>query len=55
MLRLWVRFVLCRFAFLSVPSLPSTGSAASFPALFAGFAGTIDESDSSIPYIIGSS
>ncbi len=38
-----------------VPSLPSTGSAAGFPVLFVGFVGTIDESDSSIPFIIGSS
>ena len=50
-----VRFVLCRLAFLLVPSLPSTGSAAGFPVLFVGFVGTVDGSDSSIPYIIGSS
>ena len=50
-----VRFVLCRPAFLLAPPLPSTGSAAGFPALFVGFVGTIDGSDPSIPFIIGSS
>ena len=53
--RLCVRLVLCRPAFLLAPSLPSTGSAAGSPVLFAGFVGTVDGSDSSIPFIIGSS
>jgi hypothetical protein len=35
--RLCVRTVLCNSAFLSVPLLPSTGSAAGGLALFAGF------------------
>src|SRR3954453_8693310 len=36
-----------------VPLLPSTSSAAGCPALFAGFAGTISESDFFAPFIIG--
>src|SRR4051812_35315729 len=51
--RLCVRTVLCSFAFLLVPLLPSTSSAAGCPALFAGFAGTISESDFFAPFIIG--
>src|SRR3954451_17965175 len=51
--RLCVRTVLCSFAFLLVPPLPSTNSAAGCPALFAGFAGTISESDFFAPFIIG--
>src|SRR5207253_1520624 len=51
--RLCVRTVLCNSAFLSVPLLPSTGSAAGGPALFAGFAGIISESDFFAPFIIG--
>src|SRR6266404_1319035 len=51
--RLCVRTVLCNSAFLSVPLLPFTGSAAGGPALFAGFAGTISESDFFAPFIIG--
>jgi hypothetical protein len=51
--RLCVRTVLCRSAFLSIPPLPSTGSAAGRPALFAGFIGTIGESDFCAPFIIG--
>src|SRR5437764_542934 len=51
--RLCVRTVLCNSAFLSVPLLPSTGSAAECPALFAGFAGIISESDFFVPFIIG--
>src|SRR5882762_8851210 len=51
--RLCVRTVLCSSAFLLVPSSPSTGSAADRSALFASFAGTIDESDFFAPYIIG--
>src|SRR5215212_6505204 len=51
--RLCVRTVLCSFAFLLVPLLPSTSSAAGCPALFAGFAGTISESDFFAPSIIG--
>src|SRR5436190_6981214 len=51
--RLCVRTVLCSSAFLSVPLLPSTGSAAECPALFAGFAGIISESDFFVPFIIG--
>src|SRR6516225_6357601 len=51
--RLCVRTVLCRSAFLLVPSLPSTNSAVDRSALFAGFAGTIDESDFFVPFIIG--
>src|SRR5215213_2279650 len=51
--RLCVRTVLCSFAFLLVPLLPSTNSAAGCPALFAGFAGTISESDFFAPFIIG--
>src|SRR4029077_18839985 len=35
--RLCVRYVLCSPAFLSVPALGSTGSAAGTPALFVGF------------------
>src|SRR6478609_2509696 len=49
--RLCVRTVLCSPAFPSAPSLPSIGSAAEFTALFAGFNGTMDESDFSGPYI----
>src|SRR5438132_11048530 len=51
--RLCVRTVLCSSAFLSVPLLPSTGSAAGCPALFAAFAGIISESDFFVPFIIG--
>lgn len=51
--RLWVRTVLCSSAFLLVPPLPSTGSATDRPALFAGFAGNIGESDFPAPFIIG--
>src|ERR1700751_1212898 len=51
--RLCVRTVLCSSAFLLVPSLPSTNSAVDRSALFAGFAGTIDESDFFVPCIIG--
>src|SRR3977135_3708528 len=51
--RLCVRTVLCSSAFLLVPSSPSTDSAADRSALFAGFAGTIDESDFFAPFIIG--
>src|SRR3954453_19599308 len=36
-----------------VPLLPSTSSAAGCPTLFAGFAGTISESDFFAPFIIG--
>jgi len=43
--RLCVGTVLCSSAFLSVPLLPSTGSAAGCPAWLAGFAGIISESD----------
>jgi hypothetical protein len=43
--RLCVRTVLCSSALLLVPSSPSTNSAVDRSALFAGFAGTIDESD----------
>src|ERR1700741_5424083 len=43
--RVCVRTVLCSSALLLVPSSPSTNSAADRSALFAGFAGTIDESD----------
>ena len=43
--RLCVRTVLCSSAFLLVPSPPSTNSAVDCSTLFAGFAGTIDESD----------
>jgi hypothetical protein len=45
--------VLCSPTFLLVPPLPSTGSAADCPALFAGFAGNIGESDFPVPFIIG--
>src|SRR5262245_47706540 len=51
--RLCVRTVLCNSAFLSVPLLPSTASAAGCPALFAGFTGIISESDFFAPFIIG--
>ena len=51
--RLCVRTVLCTPAFLSIPPLPSTDSAAGRPALFAGFIGTISESDFCAPFIIG--
>src|SRR5262245_40031466 len=51
--RLCVRTVLCSSAFLSVPLPPSTNSAAGCPALFAGFAGTISESDFFASSIIG--
>src|SRR6202049_3828948 len=51
--RLCVRTVLCSSAFLLVPSSPSTDSAADRSALFASFAGTIDESDFFAPFIIG--
>src|SRR6516165_427075 len=51
--RLCVRLVLCSSAFLSTPLLPSTDSATGRPVLFAGFLGTIRESDFSTPYVIG--
>src|ERR1700686_1305025 len=51
--RLCVRTVLCSSAFLLVPSYPSTNSAVDRSTLFAGFAGTIDESDFFVPFIIG--
>src|SRR5258707_115566 len=51
--RLCVRTVLCNSAFLSVPLLPSTASAAGCPALFASFTGIISESDFFAPFIIG--
>src|SRR5713101_7127711 len=51
--RLCVRTVLCSSTFLLVPSSPSTDSAADRSALFASFAGTIDESDFFAPFIIG--
>jgi hypothetical protein len=51
--RLCVRAVLCGRAFLSVPPLPSTDSAAGCPALFAGFIGTTRGSDFSAPCITG--
>jgi len=51
--RLCVRTVLCSSAFLSVPPLPSIGSAAACAALFANFFGTIGESDCSVPFIFG--
>jgi hypothetical protein len=51
--RLCVRRVLCKSAFLSSASLPSTRSAADRSALFARFAGTIDASDFSMPRFIG--
>jgi type II secretory pathway component GspD/PulD (secretin) len=51
--RLCVRTVLCSSAFLLVPSSPSTNSAVDRSALFAGFAGTIDESDFFVRFIIG--
>ena len=44
--------MLCRFAFLAIPPLPSIDSAAGRPALFANFVGTISESDFSSSYII---
>ena len=50
--RLCVRTMLCPPAFLSIPPLPSTDSASGRPALFAGFIGTIGESDFSTPCII---
>src|ERR1700730_11351908 len=49
--RLCVRTVLCSSAFLSVPPLPSIGSAAACAALFANFFGTIGESDCSLPRV----
>ena len=45
--------MLCRFAFLAIPPLPSIDSAAGSPALFANFIGTTSESDFSSPFIIG--
>src|SRR5439155_15603867 len=51
--RMLVATVLCNSAFLSVPLLPSTSSAAGGLALFAGFAGIISESDFFVPFIIG--
>ena len=45
--------MLCRFAFLAIPPLPSIDSAAGRPALFTNFVGTISESDFSSSYIIG--
>src|SRR5947208_453173 len=50
---LCVRCVLCPPAFLSVPALGSTGSAAGEPALFVGFAATMAECDFSQSCIIG--
>ena len=49
--RLCVRTVLCSPAFPSIPPLPSIGSAAGRPALFAGFIGTMGGSDFSGPCI----
>ena len=51
--RLCVRTVVCNRAFLSVPPLPSTDSAAGRPALFASFIGTTSGSDFSAPRITG--
>ncbi len=48
-----VRCVLCWSAFPNASSLPSTNSAARLRALFAGFVGTMEESDFSRPCIIG--
>src|SRR5260370_574805 len=48
-----VRCVLCSRAFLLVPALGSTGSAAGCPALFVGFAATMAESDFPRSCIIG--
>src|SRR6266481_9233636 len=48
-----VRTVLCNSAFLLVPPLPSTDSAACCSALFAGFSGTTEGSDFFVPCIIG--
>ena len=45
--------MLCRFAFLAIPPLPSIYSAAGSPALFANFIGTTSEYDFSSPFIIG--
>ena len=45
--------LLCSPAFLLVPALGSTGSAAGCPALFVGFAATMAESDFPRPCIIG--
>ena len=43
--RPWVRSVLCRFAFPSVPGFGSTGSAPGCPGLFVGFTATQPRSD----------
>jgi hypothetical protein len=51
--RLRVRRVLCSPAFLLVPALGSTGSAAVAPALFVGFTATTAVSDFSRSCIIG--
>src|ERR1700720_8908 len=51
--RLCVRCVLCSPAFLLVPALGSTGSAAGEPALFVGFAATMAKCDFSQSCIIG--
>ena len=48
-----VRCVLCSTAFLLVPALGSTGSAAGCPALFVGFTATMAESDFPRSCIIG--
>jgi len=48
-----VRCVLCSPAFLLVPALGSTGSAAGCPALFVGFTATMAESDFPRSCIIG--
>ncbi len=50
--RLSVRRVLCRQVFPNASSLPSTNSAARLRALFAGFLGTMEESDFSRPCVI---
>src|ERR1035438_5285280 len=51
--RLWARTVLCKFALLLIPPLPSTNSADSCLSLFAGFIGTINRSEFFAPCIIG--
>ena len=51
--RCCARHVLRWLAFPSAPALRSTGSAASYPALFVGFPATMAESDFPVPFIIG--
>src|SRR5664279_425845 len=51
--RLWARTVLCKFALLLIPPLPSIDSAVGCPSLFVDFVGNINGSDFFALCIIG--